>query len=203
MSDRSFYDLHWTDTRSKDYYPTFDFTNTDFHIQEQALAKELRNVVPNQHIKVLELGMGFGRITKILARDCIIDEYLGIDISNEQIKNAKDYLDKRWEEIHAQSFVCDITKLSIINRHSYYDLVMAAETLMHIKPDDIERVIKLMVNSSKHDIINIDWNFDKIESDFCFIHDYHKLYTEAGAKLMNRIDLQSIKQSIFHYRVEK
>lgn len=202
MNEDVFYDTQWKNTRSIKYYQDFDWKNNDFAIQESAIRKELRSI-SKKAIDVLELGCGFGRVTKMVLEECDTFTYSAIDISNDQIKNAREYLGKLWYDNNIAPFVFDITKLYTIGRHSAYDLVIAAETLMHIRPKDIKHVIKLMVDHSRHDIISIDWNFDKVESDFCFIHDYHKLYTEAGAKLMNRIDLESIKQSIFHYRVEK
>lgn len=202
MNTDNFYDKTWTNNRSINYYQDFNWNNIDYHIQAATLSDWLKSIRLSYSLDtVLELGVGFGRITKIVYDILLPKFYLGIDISSHQIKNAREYLgpiSQRVAMINA-----DIIDLQIEKDNPGYDLVIASEILMHIKPEHIKQVIKLMVDCSNHDIINIDWNFGKIESDFCFIHDYDKLYHKAGAHFVNRIDLKSINQSIFHYRVEK
>ena len=58
-------------------------------MQEEFLLSHL-NGISGSFKSVLELGCGFGRITKLLLTNYNnITEYLAVDISSDQIENAK------------------------------------------------------------------------------------------------------------------
>jgi len=128
---------------------------------------------------ILEVGCGFGRYTKILYSLFKPEKYLALDISKEQIENAKKYVIN--EKIE---FQC--SKIQDFNSDQKFDLVFASEILMHINFEDIEEVIKKLSMFCKGSIVTIDlFEKDKIGSSskgYCFVHDYSKLFEKNGAK---------------------
>jgi len=128
---------------------------------------------------ILEVGCGFGRYTKILYSLFKPEKYLALDISKEQIENAKKYVNN--EKIE---FQC--SKIQDFNSDQKFDLVFASEILMHINFEDIEEVIKKLSMFCKGSIVTIDlFEKDKIGSSskgYCFVHDYSKLFEKNGAK---------------------
>jgi len=128
---------------------------------------------------ILEVGCGFGRYTKILYSLFKPEKYLALDISQEQIENAKKYVNN--EKI---KFQC--SKIQDFTSDQKFDLVFASEILMHINFEDIEEVIKKLSMFCKGSIVTIDlFEKDKIGSSskgYCFMHDYSKLFEKNGAK---------------------
>ena len=111
-------------------------------------------------------------------------------MSLEQLHNARDHL-----ESDKLMFVqADITKLTDFKRE--YDLVIATEVLMHIRPKDIGGVISTMLDLSKKHVINVDYYDDEELMPHNFKHDYPKLYS---GKQLEMIPIG--KQCIFHVTV--
>ena len=80
--------------RGKVYKKNFIY-DKDKRLQEELLIQYLNNIfTDNQSLQsVLELGCGFGRITKLLLTNYPgIKEYLAVDLSPHQIENAKKYV---------------------------------------------------------------------------------------------------------------
>jgi 2-polyprenyl-3-methyl-5-hydroxy-6-metoxy-1,4-benzoquinol methylase len=104
--------------------------------------------------------------------------------------------------------VGDITSLQVQKK---YDLVIAAEVLMHILPEEIRDVMHKLVKSSNKHVLNIDWYEEqrsKKAASHNFIHPYEIIYREfSEVKHISRVPiskkgswLRSIdtKQSLFH-----
>ena len=131
---------------------------------------------------ILEVGCGFGRYTKILYSLFKPEKYLAIDISKEQIENAKKYVNN--EKIEFQCI-----KIQNFNSDQKFDLVFASEILMHINFEDIEEVIKKLSMFCKGSIVTIDlFEKEKIGSSskgYCFMHDYAKLFEKNSIKKVN------------------
>ena len=144
--------------------------------QEKQIVKLLKNKSFNN---ILEVGCGYGRFTKILYDQFKPDRYLGIDVSEGQIKNAKDFVKN--DKI---DFKC--IKIQDYNSTEKFDLIFSAEVLMHINFSDIQQVIKKLVSLSKGKIVTIDWfneeKFDKEAGGYCFMHNYSSLFKQNGAK---------------------
>src|SRR6266487_6966424 len=77
----------------KTYKKEFRY-NKNFELQEKILIDYLKdNVSASSFSTVLEVGCGFGRITKLLLSNFPhIREYIGIDLSPDQIENAKEFV---------------------------------------------------------------------------------------------------------------
>lgn len=195
---------YWLE-RGKVYKQEFQY-NKKFKLQEQMLIGYLKNNI--SFSTVLEVGCGFGRITRILLSNFPeIREYIAVDLSPEQIENAKNYVMEADKRGVVRFIVSDIQSLEI---NSKYDLVIAPEVLLHILPSEIKDVIVKLVSWSRKNIVNIDWYEDippQKAAPHNFIHQYEKIYSEtphvsrvvrtpiAKKGLLSGIDT---KQSIFH-----
>ena len=200
--------------RGKIYKKNFRYDKNK-RLQEEFLIAHL-NSIPGSFKSVLELGCGFGRITQLLLTNySTITEYLAVDISPDQIENAKTLITstKLPNEVKLDFRVSDIQSLKLDKE---YDLVILSEVLLHILPTDIDSIIKKLITFSKKHIINIDWYEDeppKNQALHNFIHQYgaiYKKYTDPSTTI-KRIPIKrkkflgtlDTKQSIFHVIIEK
>lgn len=166
--------------RGPDYYnelqnqPTY--VRSILRNQEKYIIELIRSSKFN---KILEIGCGTGRYTKILSSFLHPEKYVALDISKEQIERAKKYvLDERIEFYD--------TRIQEFNYKEKFDLVFASEVLMHIDFTDINNVISNIMSYSSNKIISIDWfNKKKVGKEFagyCFMHDYETIFKNNGAK---------------------
>jgi SAM-dependent methyltransferase len=201
--------------RGKIYKKNFRYDQNK-RLQEEILIAHLNNI-SGSFKSVLELGCGFGRITQLLLTNYnSITEYLAVDISPDQIDNAKSLLSstKLSPELKLDFLVSDIQSLRLDKE---YDLVILSEVLLHILPTDIDSIIKKLIALSKKHIMNIDWYEEtppKSHASHNFIHQYealYKKYTDASTTTIKRIPIKrkkfigtlDTKQSIFHVILEK
>ena len=201
--------------RGKIYKKNFRYDKNK-RLQEEFLVAHLNNI-SGSFKSVLELGCGFGRISQLLLTNYNnITEYLAVDISPDQIENAKSLLasTKLPNQVKLDFLVSDIQSLKLDKE---YDLVILSEVLLHILPSDIDTIIKKLITLSKKHIINIDWYEDKSpksQASHNFIHQYealYKKYTEPSTTTIQRIPIKrkkflgtlDTKQSIFHVILEK
>ena len=191
--------------------------NKLFELQERVLIDYMKQN-STSFSSVLEIGCGFGRITKLLLTNFAgISEYHALDISPEQIQNARQLMNDEKEVfkngLDLDFAVGDITSLQVQKK---YDLVIAAEVLMHILPEEIRDVMHKLVKSSNKHVLNIDWYEEqrsKKAASHNFIHPYEIIYREfPEVKHISRVPiskksswLRSIdtKQSLFHAIVNR
>jgi SAM-dependent methyltransferase len=196
--------------RGKIYKQDFRY-DANKRLQEEFIIDYL-NGISGSFKSVLELGCGFGRITKLLLTnyDNII-EYLAVDISPHQIENAKNLLSSMniSNKVKLDFMVSDIQSLNLDKK---YDLVILSEVLLHILPTEIDSIIKKLLSLSKKNLINIDWyeeNPPNKQAPHNFIHQYetlYKKYTESSKATIKRIPIKKkkflgtidTKQSLFH-----
>lgn len=136
--------------------------------------------------KILELGCGFGRYTKILSDLFKPEKYVATDLIKEQIENAKKYVGN--DKIDYR-----LSPIQDFNIEEKFDLVFASEFLVHINFVDIEHVIKKMVSFSSNKVIFLDMYDKKMFGKdvggvstkgigTAFHHDYQTLFEKYGAK---------------------
>lgn len=200
--------------RGKVYQKNFIY-DRDKRLQEKLLIKHLhKNIFTSEESvnSVLELGCGFGRITKLLVTKFpCIKEYLAVDLSPHQLENAKKYVGSNNNKI--TFLLSDIQALDTNNKK--YDLIIISEVLLHIKPDEIDPIIKKIISLSNKHVVNIDWYEDTLPLDYKkratynFIHQYEELYkkyTEPSTTTIKRFPIRKksflssydTRQSIFH-----
>lgn len=163
-------------TRGKGYLGEFAShsrkTKEVFAYQEERIIAELDKL---KFESVLEAGCGFGRITKLISERYNPKRYDAFDISEEQISNARKLnLDVSFETKSVFNF----------RYENEYDLVITSELLMHIPFTDIKSVIRKLLLSSKHYMVNIDWfTYKRCNIDHCYSHNYKKYYLDAGCQV--------------------
>ncbi|HET7147774.1 MAG TPA: class I SAM-dependent methyltransferase [Candidatus Nitrosopolaris sp.] len=171
---------YWVN-HGKTYKNEFRY-NKNFELQEKILIDYLKNNVSSTSFStVLEVGCGFGRITKLLLSNFPqIRDYLAIDLSPDQIENAKELIrptiEAKGHVLNLTFVVSDIQSFQIQKK---YDLVIASEVLMHILPSEIAQVMSKLISMSNEHVVNIDWYEQQPPSKAAphnFIHQYEKLY---------------------------
>lgn len=162
--------------------------------QEKILVEYLKSL---SFDTVLEFGCGFGRITKLLLENFPIKKYVAIDLSPDQLSNAKD-LCKEFDNVSfVQSTIQDF------NPDEKFDLVLGIEVLLHVIPEEINEVVKKLVNLSKKNLVHIDWYQEKppkIRSPHNFIHPYEKIYENIGIK---KLEISPVidKHLLYHAKI--
>ena len=77
--------------QGRTYKDKFNY-NKEFRLQEKMLLAYLKSISPKFR-SVLEVGCGFGRITKlIVSNHPDIQRYVAVDLSPDQILNAEQYV---------------------------------------------------------------------------------------------------------------
>ena len=184
---------YWEERGKK--YKT-EFVSNDFYErQEEKLLNYLKTI---EFETVLEVGCGFGRITKKVLSNFPVKKYIAIDLSDVQIENAKknckDYNNIQFKNSTIQNLKID----------DKFDLVLGVEVLLHVLPEEINKVIKKLASLSNDHIINIDFNSNykpRIVLPHNFTHDYKKIYSdEPTIKEFIEIPIDE-KHSIYHSQV--
>ena len=203
-----YYKNLWTTTQGKgaQFFKTVNFNIPPYQYQENIFRAYLDGMILKQEIKsVLELGAGTGRMTKIMLEEFPDYEwYTIVEISKDNIQKMFKTLGNG-KELPRNVYPISgniIEYVDLPTKEMKYDLILASEVFMHIKPQDIEYLIKILGRIGKQ-IINIDWTFDPDpNAEWYFIHDYEKLYEKYGAQKITRVDMKRIQQSLFHYKFE-
>ena len=235
MSSASYNPKDYWIEQGKVYKNNFRYNNK-FELQEYILTEYLTSNIftPTNsgdepaEFSVLEVGCGFGRITRLLLTNFgrSITKYVAADMSPDQIRNAKQFLEdlnledkamptdngsKSKHDIRLEFIVSDIQSLhftGLINQK--YDLVLACEVLLHVLPSEIRQVMNQLTEMSNKHIINVDWYEEELPKKIAphnFIHHYEEIYAKIpSVKLVHRIPIVKkgmlskldTKQSIFH-----
>ena len=157
--------------RGRDFHDEGIYLKEKYRNQEKELLNYLRGL---KFESVLEIGCGYGRITKMLLENFEIKEYFAIDISDDLISEAK----KLCKNFAVKFLVGDIRKLNLERK---YGLVIGCEVLMHVPPEDIENTMRILVSYSQKHIINIDWHQKtnpRLKARHNFIHNYESIYNK-------------------------
>lgn len=181
--------------------------NKQMKLQEKMLIDYLKTL--SAFHTVLEVGCGFGRITKLVLENFPhVTEYLAIDLSPDQVEAAKQYVGG----VHAdlKFMVLEIQSLDI----GKYDLILCCEVLMHILPEEIESNITSLIGLAAKHLVNVDWYEDPVpkqpDGTWNFVHQYQLLYQKnPSIRHVKRIPIIkkgmfgfNVRQSIFHATVD-
>jgi 2-polyprenyl-3-methyl-5-hydroxy-6-metoxy-1,4-benzoquinol methylase len=154
-------------------------------LQEKVFLEFLKRITPDFK-SVLEVGCGFGRITRlILSNYPNINKYRAVDLSPDQVSNAEEYVKSGTDRLTLDrlNLTFAVSDIKSLQSEEKYDLVLAVEVLLHILPLEIrEAMIKLVELSNCH-IVNIDYYQDKLIqlAPHNFLHQYEKIYNEIPA----------------------
>ena len=153
--------------------------------QEAALETLLR---PLKWSSVLEVGTGGGRITDLLHRIRPEAEYTGIDLVQT------DAARRVWPE-----GTFEVASIETFTDRGQWDLVIASEVLMHVKPRVIRRAVENVLAASRRHVVIVEWDplpgeLDSPVAPWNFPHDYRKLLGKIASE--TRTD----RQVIFHVK---
>jgi SAM-dependent methyltransferase len=154
-------------------------TPAEFHrLQERYLLDLLRgSALPMR--RILEIGCGFGRITKLLAQTWPEAEITAVDLSPEQLANARRYCGDNPRLRFEQYDFYSVQALPGID----FDMVIAIEVFLHHPPEVVIGLLKKLAAAARYSV-NIDWSEDWPwpTPEHVWVHDYAKLYSEAGLR---------------------
>ncbi len=129
--------------------------------------------------KVLEVGCGFGRITKLLAENFPDAHITAVDLSPDQLANARAYCDGHANIAFQQYDFYSGQPLP----GAGYDCVLAIEVFLH-HPELVVRGLIAKLLSVSRFLVNIDWSeeWPWKTSPHVWVHDYASLYHDARVK---------------------
>lgn len=222
MTDNDYYNGLWWqdyDAHGSLFWRNVDHNQDAYRYQEEVFRNHLSYLVSHGIRSVLEIGAGYGRMTKIVLEELGMEDFTNWPRESGIIKydcielnsgvhmvNAFKHLGIKlmgktnWLNLDITSKEFDLWSIG-----NTYDLILASEVFMHILPKDIENVISKLAKllNDKGHIINIDWSYPSPEldkSEWCFIHDYDRLYRSSnGLVPIGHVSMPSIKQGLYHY----
>ena len=149
----------------------------EFHrLQETFLIDVLRSSgIPLASI--LEVGCGFGRITRLLASSFQDTKITALDLSPEQLENAKRYCGQQ-SNISFQQYDLYSGKPF---PGAGYDIMVAIEVFLHHPRPIVLGLFRRLAAVASH-LINIDWSehWPWKTAEHVWVHDYSRVYREAG-----------------------
>lgn len=151
---------YWTE-RGKTYYENFKYGEA-YRLQERAILEHLKTL---SFETVLEVGCGFGRITRLIRDNFSLKEYHAIDLSEHQIAKAREL---------ARGVQFETCTIQAFNTYRKYDLVIACEVLLHVPPPEIRAVVEKLEGLSSKYVVNIDPYMMEVGElePHNFLHDY-------------------------------
>jgi SAM-dependent methyltransferase len=157
--------------RGRTYEAEFE-RSPRYAAQEAMVAKVLAGFEPRPR-SVLEVACGFGRIGEVILTILPDARYLGTDLSPEQAQAAARRLDRPGAVVQCLSLE-DLPEPA-----EPYDLVVAAEFLMHVPPDAVAQAIAKLKRLGRI-VLTVDWDVPFTDgraiADHNFRHDYRRLY---------------------------
>ena len=129
--------------------------------------------------RILEIGCGFGRITKLLAETFPQAQITALDLSPEQLANAQRYC--------GQARNVTFQQYDLYSDRPFpgrdYDAAIAIEVFLHHPRSVVQGLFVKLAAVSRH-IVNIDWSEDWPwkTAEHVWVHDYSAVYDEAGLK---------------------
>jgi len=146
----------------------------------------LRKMKGLRFTSCFELGMGYGYMVDKILKRFRPKVYVGIDLSEDQIREAKKYL--KWYVSRKRITVKlgDIIKYKDKRR---YDLVFCSTVLSHIPEQYVKKAVNNMCRLSKKHIIIVEPTIDVIaslrNSDDQWLYNYKGVFEECGWKIMD------------------
>ena len=178
MSEPKLQDVnaYWLE-RGKTYASEERLRSEFYRFQEAFILDHLAgaNVSPRS---ILELGCGFGRITKLLAGAYPDSRITAVDISPDQLR-------------HAAEACAGLSNVEF-GIYDFYagaplpgygcDLAIAIEVWMHHPPEIVLGLIQKLAGHCSGHIVNYDWSeqWQEDVASHVWVHDYEALYRQAG-----------------------
>jgi len=182
--------------RGKTFYNDNPYNDETYRKQEKKLLDYISKL---DFSSVLEVGCGFGRITKLLLDRFNIREYLATEYSPDLIKHVM------YNTVDFGNIQFKTAMIQELEVEKKYDLVLGTEVLQHIPPHEIKLVIDKLVSMSSKHVVNVDTYLERTPQNLArhvFIHDYVGLYRKNPLVTnVNQIRLDVMNHSIFHVQI--
>jgi len=163
----------------------------EFHrLQEGFLMDVLRaSRIPFRQI--LELGCGFGRVTRVLAEAFPSAKITAVDLSPKQIEDARQFC-ADYPNISFDTF--DFYSAPAPESRSGYDAVIAVEVFLHHPRPVVLALFESLAAQARH-FVNIDWSeeWPWKTAEHVWVHDYRALYAEAGLQCATFVLPQKVR----------
>lgn len=149
----------------------------DYHRMQESFLVDVLALSGLATRSILEIGCGFGRITRVLARAFPESAITAVDLSEDQLANARRYCDGCPNIQLAQHDLYSTEPLPGTD----FDLAIASEVFLH-HPNRPVRNFVAKLTARAHAIVNIDWCEDwrTPVSPHVWIHNYRAIYGDAG-----------------------
>lgn len=134
---------------------------------------------------ILEVGCGFGRLTKRL--NAAFPEALiaAIDLSDHQLVNAKAYCEDSPNLTFYRGDICDFA--TPFARDQTFDIALGCEVFLHL-PYVVQAITNLL---SAAKVVIHDYDPATKPGDrtgpHCFAHDYERIYSDLGLSFVRKI----------------
>ena len=210
---------YWTEEITDLLSPGQKVEDTPAHNEHCNAIMSLLKPVEQEIDTVLEIGCGYGRITKFMLKTFPhIRHYDAIDISTIKVNAAREYIPvlpapdtdspskiQVWADnfVNPSAFTKNRLEMQRMKDGGGYSLVISTQCLMHQLPTDIDYWIKRMGILSKQYILTIDWFEDKEPPRVAphnFIHNYEQIYMRqlpSPSTTIRTVKMPSIKQNAY------
>jgi SAM-dependent methyltransferase len=147
---------HWRE-RGVGYAAEFERHSPEtaqaFAEQEEAIRGLLRETRFADVRSVLEVGVGFGRVTALVLEGLpAVERYVALDISPDQIAAARARLSER--KLRPPEFV--VGNFRDHPESDSFDLVLAAEVFLHFPPAEATDVVRKAQRLSRRFLVHVD-----------------------------------------------
>ena len=148
-----------------------------YHIQEIMLAEYIHHHAP---ATVLEFGCGPGRHLRNLSRLPGIEAF-GYDQSAAMVSGARAWASQDWLDAHV-TIGLPTGRLPFTD--AQFDIVYTAEVLVHVRPEDLEGVLRELTRVGKRQVFHLETSpqhkLVDSEHDGCWWHDLIAAYARIG-----------------------
>jgi SAM-dependent methyltransferase len=165
---------YWME-RGREYIAE-DFPAEYHRLQERFLIETLKATGVSFQ-RILDVGCGFGRITRLLADHFPDATITAVDLSVEQLENARRYCEGRSNVVFLPYDFYSSAPLP----GGSHDLAVAIEVFLHHPASFLQQLLQRLA-AACHSIVNIDWSEDWPwpRPEHVWIHDYSVLYRTLG-----------------------
>lgn len=162
---------YWKE-RGKTYRTETRLAGEFYRRQETLFFDTVRSLNPSS---ILEVGCGFGRMTRVIAENSPGVKYVAVDLSTDQLAAAEQYC-----EGLPVDFACHDLLYKVPLPQA--EVCVASEVLLHVPHKYFRVVITKIFHAAEVLVHDFDPNWTKKQktAKHCFYHEYDGLYRRFG-----------------------
>lgn len=169
----------------------------EFHQLQQSFLVEVLRQSQIPLNRILELGCGFGRITRLVAEAFPHASITALDLSPHQLEQARRH--------------CGSCRNVSFQQYDFYsgaplpgtdhDAALAIEVFLHHPPDLVRALVARLAGVARH-IVSIDWSepWPWKTAEHVWVRDYRALYEESGLQCATFVlpeRIEGMQQKLF------